>query len=339
MIRFSILLSLVLWLWPGVIQSQDLIDQVQESFAGVESVTVKGIFCDVEVVPGSNSTVSLEGEIRATRRYEDLTIKYTQKGSLLEVWVEQPRNIIGQVKGFLNLTVPVSTLLKVQNVSGSVKVQGVGRELLNLESVSGSITAADIPCGANFKTVSGSIKATIVDGDLVAKTVSGSLNVSDVKGSAELSSVSGSVTGRSILKAVNASSVSGSVHLSEVFSDIKGKSVSGGIHLTDIKGNVTVNSTSGSVSLTNVVGELHASSISGSIKGSGIMLTGASTFKNTSGSINLDLDNDVATMSFDLRSGSGSLEAGGARGDKHLVVGTGPVKVNGNTASGSQKYY
>lgn len=339
MIRFSVLLSLVLWLWPGVLQSQDLIDQVHESFTGIESVTVKGIFCNVEVAPGSNGTVSLEGEIRATRRYEDLRIKYTQNGSLLEVWVEQPRNIVGQVKGYLNLTVPVSTLLKVQNVSGSVQVQGVGRELLNLESVSGSIAAADIPCGANLKTVSGSIKATVVDGDLIAKTVSGSLNVNDVKGSAELSSVSGGVTGRGILKSVNASSVSGSVNLSEVFSDVKGKSVSGGIFLTDIKGNISVNSTSGSVSLTNVVGELHATSISGAIRGSGIMLTGACSFKNTSGSINLDLDNDVETLSFDLSTGSGSLEAAGSRGTKHLVVGSGPVKVNGNTASGSQKYY
>ena len=338
MIRFTILLSLVLWLCPGIVTSQDLVDQVQESFTGVESVTVKGIFCDVKVEAGSNGGVSLEGEIRATRRYEDLRIKFTQKGSLLEVWVEQPRNIIGQVKGFLNLTVPVSTLLKVQNVSGSVIVQGVGREELSLDAVSGSITASNIPCGASLKTVSGSIKATVVEGDLTAKTVSGSLNVSDVKGSADLGSVSGSVTARGIMKAVIASSVSGSVNLSEVFSDVKGKTVSGGIHFTDIKGNIAVNSTSGSISLTNVVGEIKASSVSGAIRGGGIMLTGVSTFNNTSGSIDLDLDNDVETMSFDLRSGSGGLEAAGARGSKHLVVGTGPVKVNGVTASGSQKY-
>ena len=338
MIRFIVLLSLILWLNPGVVKSQDLVDQVKESFTDINTVSVKGVFCNVVVEPGSNSTVTLEGEIRATRKYEDLRIKYTKNGNALEVWVEQPRNIIGQVKGFLILTMPVSTKLEVGTVSGSIKIAGVGRDQLILDAVSGSIDATNIPCAAAIKSVSGSIKASVIDGNLTAKTVSGSLHVNDIKGSADLSSVSGSVNARSIMKEVNASSVSGSVRIAEVFSDVKSKSVSGGINISDVKGKVSANSTSGGISLTGIVGEINASSTSGGIRGSSIMLTGNSTFNNTSGSIDIALENNTEALSFDLRSGSGSIEAAGAKSSKRLVVGTGPVKVTGVTASGSQKY-
>lgn len=338
MIRLSILLSLVLWLLPGLASGQDLVDQVRESFTDVTTVTVKGIFCNVEMEPGNGSTVTLEGEIRATRKYEDLRIKFSKKGTSLEVWIEQPKNIIGQVKGFLNLTVPVSTIVKVENVSGSVKVTGIGKDELRLDAVSGSIAATNIPCKASLKTVSGSIKASVIDGDLIAKTVSGSLNVSDIKGRADLNSVSGSITAKSIMKEVDASSVSGSVNLAEIFSNIKGKSVSGAVKISDVRGNITANTTSGSISLAEVVGEINASSTSGSIRGTGIMLTGMSSFNNTSGGVDIALVNDQQALSFDLRSGSGSLEAAGVRASKRLVVGTGPVKISGVTASGSQKY-
>ncbi len=338
MIKFVFLLSVILWLNPEFANSQDLADQVQESFTDINTVIVKGVFCDVEVSPGSNSTVTLDGEIRATRQYEDLRIKYTKTGNTLDVWIEKPRNIIGQVKGFINLTVPVATLLRVENVSGSVKVEGVGRDELILDAVSGSISVINIPCKASLKSVSGSIMASVVDGDLDVKTVSGSVNVSEIKGSAELNSVSGSVNARSIMKGVDASSVSGSVKIAEVYSDVIGKTVSGGISISDIKGALSANSTSGGITLTAVVGAVNASSTSGGIRGSSVMLTGSSSFKNTSGSVDITLENDPGTLSFDLRSGSGSLEAAGVRSSKRLVVGSGPVKVTGVTASGSQKY-
>jgi len=339
MIRVTILLSLILWLIPGIVKSQDLVDQVDESFSNITTVTVIGVFCSVAVEPGSNSTVTLEGEIRATRKYEDLRIRYTKNGNTLEVEVEQPRNIIGQVKGFLILTMPVSTLLDVKTVSGSIKVNGVGRDNLDLEAVSGSIDASNIPCNASLKTVSGSIKASVIQGDLLAKSISGSINARDVEGIAELKSVSGSINAKSIMKEVNATSVSGSVTLEEIFANVKCKSVSNSISLTDVKGNVYVNTASGSISMNRVVGEVQAASTSGSIKGSLVMLTGNSNFSNTSGSISMDFENDNETLSFDLHSGSGSLEAAGSRGSEQMIVGAGPIKITGKTVSGSQKYW
>jgi DUF4097 and DUF4098 domain-containing protein YvlB len=339
MMRVTILLSLILWLLPEVAKSQDLVDQVKESFTDINTVTVKGIFCSVEVEPGSNSTVTLEGEIRATRKYEDLRISYNKTGNTLEVVVEQPSNIVGQVKGFLRLTVPASVLLDVKTVSGSIEVNGVGRDNLVLEAVSGSIEASNIPCNASIKTVSGSIKASVIQGDLKASAVSGSLIVNDVKGWAELKSVSGSINAESIMKEVNASSVSGSVTLAEVFSNVKCKTVSNSLSLSDVKGNVEASSSSGSISMNRIIGAVEATCVSGSIKGSSVMLTGNGIFSNTSGSIAMDFDNESEALSFDLRSLSGSLEAFGSNGSKHLVVETGPIKITGKTVSGSQKYW
>jgi DUF4097 and DUF4098 domain-containing protein YvlB len=338
MIRFAIIFSLILWLYPEVIKSQDLVDQVKESFTDIQTVNVKGIFCNVDVEPGVNGSVSLEGEIRATRKYEDLRIRYEKNGTTLDVWVEKPNSLIGQVKGFLILTVPVSVKLDVKTVSGSIKVEGLGREEMVLSAVSGSISATNIPCQLNVSTVSGSIEASVIDGNLTASAVSGSVTVDDVKGVADLKTVSGSIHAKSVLKSVTAVAVSGSVNVDGALSDVRCKSVSNSINIFNVKGNVSASNTSGSISMTSVVGEVQASSTSGSIRGSSVMLTGNSAFNNTSGSIDIDLQNEAGTLSFDLRSASGSLEAMGMSGSKRMTTGTGPVKITGATVSGSQKY-
>jgi DUF4097 and DUF4098 domain-containing protein YvlB len=154
-----------------------------------------------------------------------------------------------------------------------------------------------------------------------------------------LKSVSGSINAESIMKEVNASSVSGSVTLAEVFSNVKCKTVSNSLSLSDVKGNVEASSSSGSISMNRIIGAVEASCVSGSIKGSSVMLRGNGIFSNTSGSIAVDFDNESETLSFDLRSLSGSLEAFGSNGSKQLMVGSGAIKITGKTVSGSQKYW
>jgi hypothetical protein len=68
------------------------------------------------------------------------------------------------------------------------------------------------------------------------------------------------------------------------------------------------------------------------------MIIGDSNFKTTSGSIGIALLNVPKSLSFDLQSSSGRLEAGGIKASKRLLVNDGPVKITGNSASGGIKF-
>lgn len=337
--KIAITLGAILCLCAKTVKSQDLIDSINETFAGVNSICVKGVFCKVEFEDGGSATVHVEGEIRSTNRNKDSRIGYKQTGEHLDVWIDHPINLRGRTNGFLHFVAPKNVKIMVENVSGSVSVVGIGRETLSVDNVSGSINVKDIPCKAELKSVSGSIKANFIDGDLLAKTISGSINVVDVKGAAELKSVSGTASAQAVVDKLNISTISGSLNIGEVYSDIAAKSTSGRIELKDVKGNITVSAVSGSIKLTSTIGSIKASSGSGSINGSEVMVTDNSNFKTTSGSIDIALLNTPKSLSYELSSVSGRLEANGINGKGELDITEGSVKITGNSVSGSMKFY
>ena len=338
MTKFATLFILIFSLGFSAAKSQNLLDKVEETFANVNSIHVKGVMCKVEFEAIPGSAVRFEGEIRSTKNYEDFRIRYEQKGEQLNVWIDMPKNITGQNKGLLYFEAPKNVLIKVENISGNVSVIGVGRDNLSVSSVSGSINVSDIPCNASLKSVSGSINATMINGDLNATSTSGSINVSDVTGFANIDGSSGSANIQNVMKTVNASTLSGMLKITGVYSDVKAKSISGLLDLTDIKGKMTLNNTSGEIRLTDIIGDINASTISGAIRGNSVMITGNSNFNSTSGSINFVLLNAEKTLSYELKSASGRIEANGIKGTKELIITEGAIKIKSRTVSGSQKF-
>lgn len=319
-------------------EAQELADQVRESFQGVESIHVKGAFCKVDIQPATGRTVELDGELRSVRRVDGLKIHYALKNGLLDVWIEQPARITGQLKGYLSFEVPPGISIKVENVSGEVKVLGVGGENTILETVSGGIVAENIPANLQAKSVSGSIKTNTVSGTLHARSVSGALNLVSVGGIADVSSVSGSIVVKSVMGDIKSGNTSGSTNISEVMGIADIKSVSGSVSVTGVKGDVAASTASGSIEVREIVGSLNLTSTSGGIKGSAVILTGNSNFKSSSGSVDISFGNDLSGMTFDLRASSGSVSVGDTRGANQLNVGNGPIVVRGTTTSGSQRY-
>jgi len=246
--------------------SQELLDRVYESFTDVETVSIKGAFCQTDIVTGSDVGVRLEGEIRSVRRYQDLRIRFAQTGSQLDIWIEQPRNATGQIRGWLLLTVPVQTRVEVSNLSGSINVDGLGSDTTNLETLSGNVDAQNITGPLKVKTASGNIHGTLLGGHVSAQAVSGNIRMKEV------------------------------------------------------------------------IGQLDLTTISGNIKGLQVMLTGPSTFRNSSGNIDMVFDNDAETLSFNLKTVSGLIDVYGLSAEKQLIKGEGPFRVTGATTSGNQSY-
>jgi len=336
--KTAIILILFLIIYPAFLNSQNLIDAVNEVFTGVKTIDVKGNFCSVEFEENAGSTVRFEGEIRAIKQYEGLYIKRKKTGDVLEVWIEIPKNVTGQIKGFLNFSVPRDVLVKISTVSGSVSVSNVGREELSINTVSGSITVKNIPCSAKLASVSGSITCNLALDDLIVKSTSGNIKVVDIKGDAVISSTSGSLNIKNVMKNLNANTVSGNINASGAYSKTVCKSTSGKIELTDIKGFIEANNMSQSIILNNVIGEITASSVSGSITGNSVMITGKSSFITSSGNIYITLLNTNKSVSYDLRSTIGRVEADNIKGGNSLIINEGSIKITGSTTSGNIKF-
>ncbi|MCA1745363.1 MAG: DUF4097 family beta strand repeat-containing protein [Bacteroidales bacterium] len=320
------------------LMSQELLDRVEENFTGIETVSIKGSFCQTEIVSGAENQVSLEGEIRSVRRYQDLRIRYAQTGTQLDIWIERPHSTTGQIRGLLFLSVPAQTQVLVSNLSGSISVSGVGSNISTLETLSGDVEVKNSPGALKINTTSGNIHGAVIGGSVYAHSVSGNVSMKDVRGSCHLSSISGNVKVSAAFEGVELNTTSGNISLSDVVGAADVKSASGEIAVFRLKGNAVATSSSGSLRVEEVVGTLDLTTISGTIKGQQVMLTGLSKFRNGSGHIDIMFSNDPETLSFDLKTVSGRLDVRGLIAEKQLIKGDGPVRVTGSTTSGNQTY-
>ena len=338
MTKISIILTVLLWLFTSKVESQVLVDAVDEIFTGVKSINVKGLFCSVEFEEGVSSAVKFESEIRAIKPYESLRIRHEQKGSQLNVWVDMKGTITGQTKGVLHFIVPRDIVVIVENSSGNVSISEIGRETLKVSTESGNIIIENISCDVELFTSSGNINCKKITGNLKTKSMSGNTNAVDIKGSADITTTSGLINAQKILKNVNILSSSGSVIIASVYSDITVNSTSGNIELNDVKGKVKLRSSSGNIRVVDFVGELDAGTASGSINGYSVMITGNSVFNSSMGNIDIGFLNAPKSLSYELNSSFGTIEAEGTTGDKKLTINEGPVKIVGTTTSGNQRY-
>lgn len=272
---------------------------------GIDKVEIRGGWANVYIEDTSGKAVKFEGWIKGPKKYKgDIRIESSLDGSTLVIWVEKPNNTWGNFSAEFKLKVPLNTTVLAKNGSGNMYADGlVGEEI-------------------SLKCSSGNLEATNLAGNLYLKTSSGNLSGFDLEGNTQ------------------ATSSSGSLRIDGLVGNLDCRSSSGRIYLTDVSNSiVTAESSSGGVSLDNVNGKLDIESTSGSIRGEDVNLKGDSFFETSSGSINIELENDISSMSFDLKASSGNLKVGSNRSDDRLIIKRGGVQVTGRSSSGSQSYY
>ncbi|WP_430817981.1 DUF4097 family beta strand repeat-containing protein [Carboxylicivirga marina] len=334
--RLSFLLSLITVMFISCVKAQDVIDQVDETYNNVTSVEVEGSFCSVNIVGGEGSDVHLSGEVVGSKKY-DIKIRHNMSGGTLRVWIDRP-NSLRNVKGKLELKVPSNTNIDVDNSSGSVNVSNIGQVVVKLQASSGSIKARNIDSNLNVSASSGSISLADISGDVRSTTSSGSQRHEAIGGSLKAKASSGGIKVNEVKGEAETNTSSGSQAINSIGSNLYAQASSGSIKIGDVRGDVKAQTSSGGLSLSNVTGAVNLVSTSGSQRGSNIKLTGNSSFKSSSGSVSMELSNDTEELSFALRASSGSLSAKGSSGRKNLVIERGPIKITGNSSSGSQSY-
>ncbi len=276
----------------------------EESFnlENVRSLEVRGKFCNVELIGTSGKNLKMEGFIRGTGDPDKYEIKYEKKGDHVEVWVESPMSIWGNIQSLLRFDVPRDIEIQIDNSSGNLKARNLLSSRINLETTSGNVETGDTKGPLQVKCTSGNISLETQSGDLWATTTSGNIKIRNVEGDSEINATSGNIS------------------------------------MENLVGNAYAHCSSGNITMSQVSGKLTAGTSSGNIKGDNILLKGESEFKATSGNIRIDLINREEELSFNLEGGSGNLRASGNSGEDQLVIRKGGINIRGITTSGNQTY-
>ncbi|NPA36483.1 MAG: DUF4097 family beta strand repeat protein [Chlorobi bacterium] len=333
---FYILVAL-LTVNTGTSYSQEIRSSVNKTFKNISNVDVEGAFCDVYITGENRNDVIFTGEIVSPKDY-DILINYETIDGTLKIWIKKPRSVRGKTKGKIQLIIPHNININVTNSSGSITVENISKSNIKLTSASGSIHVRNIDTDITMTTSSGGISVKDVTGDTHITTTSGSINVSGLNGSLYSVSSSGNQKIEGVKGNVKITSSSGSIHMNMINGNINARTASGSIMVEQANGNMIAMSSSGSIKLDNITGTINLITTSGSQRGSGIKLTGDSSFKSSSGSVNMELLNDIYELNFEIYSSSGDIYAKGTKATHKLIKGNGPIKVYGKTSSGNQSY-
>src|SRR6185503_8478633 len=210
-----------------------------EPGARVEVSSIRG---SVKIVNSDGPTAVVQ-IIRTARTRADLEyhkIEVQQTGNRLVVrGVQEPeerreRNI--QVNHQVILTLPRRIDLSVNSISGSVNAAEVDGPV-RVSSISGSVNIGNLLGKLEVNSVSGSVEIGNVGADVRVNSVSGSVNLGQVQGSVQVSSVSGGVktTLMSLSpEGIRINSVSGSVEIAlkgDVNANFNAEGVTGQVYL------------------------------------------------------------------------------------------------------------
>jgi len=232
------------------------------------------------------------------------TVYHTVDGSTVRVWVERDFSLFsGPHRGRLVFLVPERMQIRVDNTTGDIFVEGVTVTELRVKTTTGDIVVEDVV------------------GDVAARSTTGSVAVRDSRGGFEVGSTTGSL------------------ELHEVSGSVVGSSSTGSHEYRSVTGDIDARSTTGRIRLSDTEGRLRLRTSTGNQIGTDVMLTGDSSFEASTGSIQVDLENDIDELEFDLTSTTGSLEVGREQSQRRLFLGSTGIAVRGETSTGSQRYH
>lgn len=297
-------LVLLAVIFASQLTAQNILASSELEAQNISEVRVEGSFCDVIVERGDRNYVN--AMIRGRGDKGDFEFETEVSGSTLIVKVK--RNDRGSWRGYnlteskIKLTLRDGVRLDIDNSSGDVFVSDLTAEDSKIEATSGDITLKRVNANLEVETSSGDISINELEGELEVESTSGDQRIYNTTGNIDTNASSGDIT------------------------------------ITDFNGEVEIEATSGDVDLRGGMGRLTVRTSSGNIEGDDIELTGNAYFKATSGDIEIDFENDLSDLSFDLTASSGSLDVGNKSGEKKLYIERGGIKVVGVTSSGDQEY-
>ncbi|MEM9896393.1 MAG: DUF4097 family beta strand repeat-containing protein [Bacteroidota bacterium] len=284
--------------------SQDILAKGKEEFGKISSIEIDGSFVDVYVRKGDKAV--FEGIIEGSGDEGDYVFEVNEYGDRVSIEVENRRRgswgSYKLTKARIDITLPDGVTLDIDNSSGDVFVSNMRNTRSEIKASSGDITVKNIISNLELSTSSGDIEVENLVGDSDIRSTSGDQSFSETKG------------------------------------NITTESTSGNIRFETFEGDLRVEATSGDLYFRKGKGGLKARTTSGEIDGVYIEITKNTYFDSTSGNIEIDFENDVDELSFDLKSSSGDLEIGSKSGEGRFIIDRGGFKVTGVSSSGDQEY-
>jgi hypothetical protein len=190
------------------------------TFTGVNQLVVDDTSGDINIHPGDTSSIIVSGT-----KYvyglgagpNDLQVQYDQSGNTLTVKAENGFSLFEGDRGInLDITVPRTLGLTVQEVSGNVAVQDITGPV-SLETVSGDIKANELNGQISLTTTSGNIRASDINGQTALSSTSGDIEVdhAQLHGQTTLDNTSGNISVTGSLDP------NGSYHMDDTSGDIQ----------------------------------------------------------------------------------------------------------------------
>jgi hypothetical protein len=119
---------------------------------------------------------------------------------------------------------------------------------------------------------------------------------------------------------------------------VEARSSTGNQRYDYLTGDLRAESTTGAIELSNVQGKADLRSTTGRLWGRNVRLTADSTFRTSTGGIEMDFANPLEDFTFSLQSFTGSIEVAGTRARGKVETGSGPLRVTGQSTTGRQTY-
>ena len=269
-------------------------------YDGIRQIQVISETFDVDVEATRGRQTSLE--IR--NQPDNYRILHARSGDQLSIWVEREFSLLNRPhRGQLVLLVPGDADMRIEASTGDVRVRNLKSDRLEVDTSTGEVW---------IDSVSSSLSVDTSTGGVEINDSAGRFSVTTSTGDIQLRNTSGDIT---------AASSTGSHTYMNVIGDLSARSTTGRIEVDGIQGTLMLRTSTGNQ------------------RGRGIALTGNSSFDSSTGSIEMDLRNDVESLEFDLRSTTGSLQVGRERSQRELYLGGTGFTIRGRSSTGSQEYY
>lgn len=170
-----------------------------ESFScpGIETVSVNAEFLDVEINGDDGSAVSMSSDLPSDSPFEGRGFKLLHEvdGSRLKVWLEKDWPLDWPAGGTLSFQCPPGAELKIETVSGRIRVERMRSRNCALRTVSGQISVRESHGALRASSVSGKVALDSDEGRVTVMTVSGAIEGRglDLEEDSSFSTISGNV--------------------------------------------------------------------------------------------------------------------------------------------------
>lgn len=317
------------------ITAQNEIFRIQKNFSSVSKIDVQGGALNVSVYGSDRSDVMVSAFIKGMDSQKDLLKVETKlNGDVLTVSYVGGDSFNG-VTGEIRIMVPqTKTALNARTTSGKIDVMSLSGSIIDISSASGNLMMMDLNGQCAARTTSGKVSISKIVGDVRAESLSSAVSVANVIGNAKFLAGSGAVTGANINGKIVAKTGSASIKLVAIKGNIEIRTASGFSEIDDVDGKIDVTTASGSVVVEKIKGYFDCETASGDIKGVDVTLVEGADLSTISGSISVQLNNQVNELTYDLSSASGKISAKGVVGERSITSGSGSILVKGSTVSG-----